>query len=210
MNQKHIEYLKLTDDVSFKRYFSSNKQVLPPLIKSFLPISNNRFYGISEKHCPVKWGSDKSVAIIKPNQSKYRDYGLPSVKELPNSAFAQTPKLLPKAESGDLAYAQIIKAVLGEGNSYRLIRTLRKPIVVTKEGLKHISKKREAFRERYANFILLALMEPNEIWLAAYEDGSLRRRFIKLFKGKKNMLVIARENIAAVCFGTLYQQDQNI
>ena len=107
---------------------------------------------------------------------------------------------MPKAKSGDLAYAQIIKTVLGEGNSYRLIRTPREPVVVINEGLKHISEKREAFRERYANFILPALMEPNEIWLTTYENGSLRRRFIKLFKGKKNMLVITRENIDGSLF----------
>ena len=55
-------------------------------------------------------------------------------------------------------------------------------------------------RERYANFILPTLMEPNEIWFAAYEDGSFRRRFIKLFNGKKSMLVITRENINGSLF----------
>ena len=107
---------------------------------------------------------------------------------------------MPKAKSGDLAYAQIIKTVLGEGNSDRLIRTPQEPVVVPKEGLKHISEKREAFRERYANFILPTLMEPNEIWLTVYENGSLRRRFIKLFKDGKSMLVITRENTGGSLF----------
>ena len=41
MKPEPIEYLKLTDDISFKRYFSSNKQLLFSLIKTFLPISDD-------------------------------------------------------------------------------------------------------------------------------------------------------------------------
>ena len=38
------EYLDLTEDISFKRYFSSNKQLLFSLLKSFLPISDRAPY----------------------------------------------------------------------------------------------------------------------------------------------------------------------
>ncbi len=41
MKQKYTKYLKLTDDVFFKRYFSTNKQLLFSLIKSFLPVSDD-------------------------------------------------------------------------------------------------------------------------------------------------------------------------
>ena len=145
-------------------------------------------------------GHGKGVVSIKPNQSKYKDYGLLSVKEFLDSVSVETPKLLPKTKSDDLALAQNIKAMLGEKNNYRLIHTPLKPVLITKKGLKHISEKRQAARERCANFILPTLMEPNKIWLTAYEDGSLRRRFIKLFKGKKSMLVIARENVGGSLF----------
>ncbi len=40
MDEKHLGYLDLTEDISFKRYFSSNKQLLFSLLKSFLPISD--------------------------------------------------------------------------------------------------------------------------------------------------------------------------
>ena len=84
--------------------------------------------------------------------------------------------------------------MLGEENNSRYIRTPLEPVVVNEELLKHMSEKRPSVREKYANFILPALTDPNEIWLTRYKDGSFRRRFIKLFKGEKNMLVIAREN----------------
>ena len=130
-------------------------------------------------------GRSKGAAIVEPNRKTYRDYGLPSVKELPESAFAQVPKLFPKAESGDLAQAQIVGVVLGEENNSRYIHTPLEPVVVSKERLKHTSEKRAAFRERYASFIIPTLTDPNEIWLTRYKDGSFRRRFIKLFKGEK-------------------------
>ena len=41
MKQKYTRYLDLTDDVFFKRYFSTNKQLLFSLIKSFLPVSDD-------------------------------------------------------------------------------------------------------------------------------------------------------------------------
>ena len=145
-------------------------------------------------------GRSKGVVIIAPDRKTYRDYGLPSAKELPESAFAQTPKLFPKAESGALSQVQIVRVVLGEENNSCYIRTPLEPVVISKERLKHISEKRAAFRERYTSFIIPTLTNPNEIWLTRYKDGSFRRRFIKLFKGEKNMLVIARENIDSSLF----------
>ena len=130
-------------------------------------------------------GRDRSVAIVEPNQKKYKDYGLPSVKELPDSSFAEAPKLLPKAESGNLAQTQIIRTALGEKNNFQYVRTPIGSVVVKRELLKHVSEDRSALREQYANFILPTLTDPNEIWLTRYNDGSFRRRFIKLFKGKK-------------------------
>ncbi len=107
---------------------------------------------------------------------------------------------MPKAKSSNLAYAQIVKAVFDEKNNFRYIRTPLEPVVVSKKGLKYISEKIPDARERYANFILPTLSAPNEIWLTRYDDGSFRRRFIKLYRGKKNMLIIARENINGSLF----------
>jgi len=119
---------------------------------------------------------------------------LPSVRELSNSSYADAPKLLPKQESIKRAKAQVVETILGKNNSNRSIQTPLEPVIIQKDLLLHIIKKRSAARERYANFIIPSLADPNEIWLTSYDDG-FRRRFIKLFKGKKNMLVIVRENL---------------
>ena len=152
---------------------------------------------------------NKGATIIELDQKEYGDYGLPGVKELPDSAFAEPPKILPKARSSDLAYAQIVKAVLGEKNNFRSICTPLEPVVVSKKGLRYISEKIPDARERYANFILPTLTDPNEIWLTRYDDGSFRRRFIKLFRGKKNMLIIARENINGSLFWNAIPVQEN-
>ena len=129
-----------------------------------------------------------------PDQKTYEDYGLPSVKNLPNPSFANTLRLLPKMRSTRLAETQVIEIILGKKNTYRRVRTPLEPVIIQKDFLIHVVEKRAAARERYANFIIPTLTDPNEVWLASYNDG-FRRRFIKFFQGKKNMLVVARENI---------------
>jgi hypothetical protein len=58
----------------------------------------------------------------------------------------------------------------------------------------HIVEKRLDSRERYARFILPTLQSPLEVWKTAYEDGH-RERYIKLFQGKNDLLVIVRLNL---------------
>jgi len=53
--------------------------------------------------------------------------------------------------------------------------------------------KQTDLRERYANYLIPALTDPYEIYLTQYEDG-LRERYIGLFTGKENLLVIVRLN----------------
>ena len=134
-----------------------------------------------------------------PDQKTYEDYGLPSVKNLPKSLFADTPRLLPKVKSTGLAETQVVEIILGKKNIYRRVRTPLEPVIIQKDFLIHVIKKRAAARERYANFIVPTLTDPNEVWLASYNDG-FRRRFIKFFQGKKNMLVVARENMDGSLF----------
>ena len=53
--------------------------------------------------------------------------------------------------------------------------------------------KQTDLRERYANYLIPALTDPYEIYLTQYQDG-LRERYIGLFTGKENLLVIVRLN----------------
>ena len=79
------------------------------------------------------------------------------------------------------------------GKKWRQINTPVGPITIELQHMRHMLLKREHQRERFANYILPTLEKPNEVWLTGYEDG-FRRQFIKFFKGKKNIVVIIREN----------------
>ena len=69
------------------------------------------------------------------------------------------------------------------------------------ELLTHVVEKRKDKRERFTNYILPTLEDPSEAWLTEYDDGSFRRRFIKLFsESDKQSLVIPRENRDASLF----------
>lgn len=49
-------------------------------------------------------------------------------------------------------------------------------------------------RERYSGYLLPTLLEPFEVWLVRYEDGSYRKRYIGLYTGPSDLMVIVREN----------------
>ena len=127
------------------------------------------------------------------NQKTFSDYGLPSAKDYPSTVAAASPVLLPKTRLIENAQSQLAKILLGNQYSHRRVQTPLELVVIRKDFLPHVVAKRSAARERYANFIIPTLAEPNEIWLTAYKDG-FRRRYIKFFHGKKDVLVIVKEN----------------
>ena len=67
----------------------------------------------------------------------------------------------------------------------RSVQTPVGPVTILEELLVHVVEKRLDARERYAPFVLPTLMTPDEVWATAYDDGTKRRRFIKLFTGGK-------------------------
>ena len=200
----------LTIDKQTKKLRKLDHQPTKPIPQNF---TEEKMLAFAKQRLNLYIPSDRQPirnGISEPNQKTHRDYGLPKIEALPDSSFAEPPKLLPKAESGNLAQAQVIRAIPYEGNnsSYIVCTPLGK-VVIKKELLKHVSENRLALREQYANFILPVLTNPNEIWLTEYSDG-FRYRFIKLFKGKRHMLVIVKKMQTVICFGMLYQQNQDI
>ena len=137
-------------------------------------------------------GRGRGVARIRPGQKRYKDYGLPSVKNYSPDLLEQTPEVLAGAKSLKSALKKVDEFLL-RGQEWRRVNTLLEPVVIHRRHIDHILIKRDQQREKFINWIIPTLTEPNEIWLTEYDDG-FRRHFIKLFKGKKNMLVIAREN----------------
>lgn len=77
-------------------------------------------------------------------------------------------------------------------------------MAIRPELLPHTVEKRADARERYANYVLATLLDPFEVWLTAYDDGSYRKRYIGVFRADKDLLVVLRENRDGSLYRDLY------
>lgn len=132
------------------------------------------------------------IAREKPDQPNWKTLGLVDLREM--QALTQAPELLPRAESIEEAVSQL-RATLGVPvGAARGVRTPTGDVAIMDELLRHVVEKRLDARERYANFVLPTLMHPDEIWRTAYDDGTMRKRYIKLFRGSKyDIMVVVYE-----------------
>jgi len=94
--------------------------------------------------------------------------------------------------------------VLGAGQLMRTVTTPIEQLAIRAELLPHIVEKLENARERYANFIIPALEDPFEVWLTPYDDGTYRKRYIALFEGRNDLLIVVRENRDGALLWELY------
>lgn len=116
------------------------------------------------------------------------DLKSPDIPRLP------APPLLPEAADRDSAAAMLRQALIPDGGAMRVIETPIEQVVILGEWLPHMVEKRADARERYANYVTATLEKPFEVWLTAYDDGTYRKRYIGVFTGAKDLLVVLREN----------------
>lgn len=70
-------------------------------------------------------------------------------------------------------------------------------------------EKRSDQRERFAHFVLPTLLRPTEVWAVAYDDGSVRNRYVKLFAGSKyDLLVLVKVAPDGSVFWNMMQRDR--
>ncbi len=139
---------------------------------------------------------DEVLGLLK-SQKSFRDFALPKLVDTPGELRRPAPDLLPRANGREAALKTLNEVLAIPEKGWREVETPKglHNVIIAKSYLPHIVEKRNAARERYANYILPTLQDPLEVWLSEYEDGSFRRRFITLFEGdREQSLVIAREN----------------
>ena len=123
-----------------------------------------------------------------PGQDTWKSpkYKLPAAKDLRS---IEAPPLLPAAKTREQARTALDTALgLSANNPRRFLKTPVDEVLINRERIAHVVEKEEDARERYANYILPTLTEPNEVWLTAYANGEkieYRKRYIKAFKGNK-------------------------
>ena len=138
-----------------------------------------------------------SIARLAAGQQSFRDFALPALAATPAALRLPVPQLLDKADNAEAALTQLTTALALPKSGWRRVETPAglDDVVIAQSFLPHIIEDRRAARERYAHYILPMLMDPLEVWLSRYQDGSFRRRFISVFaEGGKPVFAIAREN----------------
>lgn len=152
---------------------------------------------------PVTPVSPAGVIKALDDLPNWKDAGRPDLRA-PNVPRLPAPAMLPIAATREEALQQVLGVLLEPDKTLRVVATPVEDVVIRAELLPHIVEKPENSRERYANFIIPALQDPFEVWLTPYADGTYRKRYIALFEGRSDLLLIVRENRDGSLFWDLY------
>jgi len=142
--------------------------------------------------------------------SNYKDFYLPSAKEIKEQNIPPAPPRLPKAKDKKEALEILTKEVLQDKKSIT-IKTPITDVLIDESLLRHSIEDNKDSREVYAKYILPTLTKPVEVW--AHKSKSKtdsyykkRYRFIKLFKDKKdNLLAIVELRRDGSLFWTFFK-----
>ncbi|MFA7238737.1 MAG: phage minor head protein [Sulfuricellaceae bacterium] len=151
---------------------------------------------------PVTPPSPAGGAKARDNLPTWKDFGRPDLRA-PGLPRRPDPGLLPTAEGVDAAIGQM-RDVLVPNGTMQVIQTPIEKVAIRPELLPHTVIKRADARERYANYALDTLVNPFEVWLTAYDDGSYRKRYIGIFQAKNDLMVVVRENVDGSLYWDVY------
>ena len=124
----------------------------------------------------MRWNTPKGRVWPRGGRSSWRTYGFPAAKDHPK-APAPPPLEMP-TKRRVIRRAIIRELGLGE-TSWRRVRTPVGDVTVRRKAAGYIAGKKG--RGQYANRILPTLTDPDEVWRVAFDDGTLRTRYIKLY-----------------------------
>ena len=121
----------------------------------------------------------------------------------------ETPALLQESATAEEALVTLRNALGLEKGGSVLISTPVESVRIHDSSLLHVVEKRLDTRERFANFIKPTLETPTEVWETAYDDATVRRRYIKVFAGAKyDLLVIVRVEPDGSIFWNMMQRER--
>ena len=125
------------------------------------------------------------------------------------SLLEAAPSLLAGADSISGAIDVIRKAIGVQPGGQVEVMTPVEQVIIKDRSLEHVVEKRSDQRERFAAYVRPTLQRPTEIWRVAYDDGSRRNRYIKLFAGSKyDLLVMVKVQEDGTVFWNMMQRDR--
>ncbi len=142
------------------------------------------------------FADEKACLPARPTQPTWKSLGRPDLREVGREDRLVAPALLPRAATVEEALATMERAVgLGADVLTRFVDTPISRVLLERQWLRHWVEKLAEHREQYGNFIIPTLERPFEVWLTEYGDGRIRPRYIGLFTGSHDLLVVVRENV---------------
>ena len=177
-----------------KKVTPTNKSNLPPNAVDpdwDYDVREGRFF---DKFTPKNISSvDLYTKEVKlKEQTDYKDFNLPSLKEINRDIFTKAPSKLAKQKSKE-AYELLKKEIL-QGKKTIKIKTPITDLLIDEDLLKHIISTYPNNAE-FARYILPTLKDPLEVWAVSEKtskDGYYKKRynFFKIFKTKKENIFI--------------------
>lgn len=149
-----------------------------------------------------------NVARAVDGQPTWGDRGLADLRAMADRA-EPAPGVLDGAVDKAGAVDTMRRALGIEPGGGIRVSTPVEQVAIDDLSLPHIVEKRSDQRERFAHFVLPTLLRPTEVWAVAYDDGSVRNRYVKLFAGSKyDLLVLVKVAPDGSVFWNMMQRDR--
>lgn len=147
------------------------------------------------------------IAKAVADQPNWKTLGLADLRAA--QPRGDTPALLQESVTAEDALTTLRSALGVEKDGSVLIQTPVESVRIHDASLLHVVEKRPDARERFANFIKPTLTNPTEVWETAYDDATVRRRYIKVFAGVKyDLLVVVRVEPDGSIFWNMLQRER--
>ncbi len=151
---------------------------------------------------PPKPGNARAL----PGQPTWRDADRPDLRNVAQREPA--PPILPRGDTEAQALKILADAVgVSIERPFKTVQTPLETVRIDYKKLVHLVEKRDDARERYGLFMLATLARPFEVYLTEYDDGTLRTRYIGLFEGSRQLLVVALVNRDGTVLWNIMQSD---
>ncbi|WP_421793552.1 phage minor head protein [Hydrocarboniphaga effusa] len=156
---------------------------------------------------PPRGGAGGVVRIVE-GQPTWKEAGRPDLRNVAQEARPPAPPLMPAAPSREAAVKSLADVLrVSPEAPIRTVVTPVEAVRVDYELLPHLVAKQSDARERYGLFLLATLADPFEVYLTEYEDG-FRTRYIGLFGGAAQLMVVARINRDGTVLWNIMQADE--
>lgn len=178
-------------------------------------IITSPYYNFVTRACIINALQSVNMFHESKKQKTWIDFQLTDLRHVKDDWALDAPVLI---ESGDsageaLIILELVFGFIDDSSEIAYITPIGK-IKVLRESLPHIVEKRMDARERYANFAIITIQDPFEVWRVSYDSDSggsfFRLVFIGLFKDKRQILVTVDIREEKILWNFMHQDRKSL